>query len=121
MNHQLWKAVGARVLAMAFLIAGAAACGERISNTASGTPKAVAPSPSAVVIGQAPAEPAPSTDTAQCTPPAGAQGEVSKAAENVARPIEGDNHSHSTLAPTTPQKADGVNRTGANETPARTQ
>jgi predicted membrane-bound mannosyltransferase len=116
MNHELWKTAGARVLAMAFLLAGAAACGERISNTSSGTPKPMAASPSAVVIGQAPAEPTPaSSDTAQVTAPAGAQSDVGKVAESVSRPIEGDNHSYSTVAPTTPQKADGVNRTGSDD------
>jgi hypothetical protein len=68
-----------------------------------------------VVIGQAPAEPQaqPSGETAQTTAPAGARSDVGKTAESVARPIEGDNHSYSTLAPTTPQKADGQNTTGA--------
>ena len=28
MNHQLWTAVGGRVLALAFVLAGAAACGD---------------------------------------------------------------------------------------------
>lgn len=118
MNHQLWKKVGARVLALTFILAGAAACGDRISNTASHTPKAQAPSPSAVVIGQAPAEPAPpSSETTQTTPPAGARSDVSKAAESVSRPIEGDSDSHSTVAPATPQKADGVNHIEQRKTP----
>ena len=115
MNHALWKATGARVLAMTFIIAGVAAC-DRDGRADNDVRQPAAASPSAVVIGTTPAEPAPSrADTAQVTEPAGAKGEVSKAAENTQRPIEGDNHSHSTLAPTTPQKADGKNTTGAGE------
>jgi hypothetical protein len=118
MNHRLWAATGARVLAMMFIVAGVSACGDRLSDTRAKAPSANPASPSAVVIGQAPAEPnaQPSSDTAQTTSPAGAQGDVSKAGESMARPIEGDNHSYSTLAPTTPQKADGKNDTGAYKT-----
>jgi hypothetical protein len=118
MNHKLWAATGARVLAMMFIVAGVTACGDRISDTRAKAPSANPASPSAVVIGQAPAEPQPQTsgDTAQVTPPAGARGDVSAAAESTRRPIEGDNHSDSTLAPTTPQKADGTNDTGAYKT-----
>ena len=119
MNHQLWTAVGARVLAATFVMAGVAACGDRLSDTSARAPKANQASPSAVVVGQAPAQPAttPGGDTAQTTSPAGAQGEVSKAADNTQRPLEGDNHSHSTVAPVTPQKADGVNATDARSKP----
>lgn len=118
MNHKLWAATGARVLAMMFIVAGVSACGERISDTRAKAPSANPASPSAVVIGQAPAEPGAqgSGDTAQTTSPAGAQSDVSKAAESTGRPIEGDNHSYSTLAPNTPQKADGKNDTGAYKT-----
>ena len=115
MNHALWKATGARVLAMTFLIAGVVAC-DRGDNGAHDVRQPAAASPSAVVIGTPPAEPTPAnTDTAQTTPPASAQGEVSKHADNTARPIEGDTNSHSTLAPVTPQKADGVNSNGSNK------
>jgi hypothetical protein len=106
MNHRLWASVGARVVALTFVAAGLAACGERLSDTSSKTPKPTAASPSAVVIGQAPAEP--QADTAQTTSPAGAQSTVSKAEESNDRPKEGDNHSYSTVAPVTPQKAEGV-------------
>lgn len=110
MNHRIWTEAGARVLAMMFLIAGATACGERLSDTTARAPKANEPSPSAVVIGQAPADPAaqPSSETPQTTPPPGARGDLSKAEESVLRPREGDNHSYSTLAPVTPQKSTGV-------------
>jgi hypothetical protein len=125
MDHRLWAKAGARVLAMMFIVAGVTACGERLGdstannnsgNSATGLPSNA--SPSAVVIGQAPAEPQaqPSGDTAQTTAPAGARGDVSARAESVARPLEGDNHSYSTLAPNTPQKADGTNDTGAYKT-----
>ena len=101
----------ARIAALSLVLAGATACGERLSNTSSGTPKSTAASPSAVVIGTAPAEPqAPAQgDTAQTTPPAGAQSELSKATQTNAQPLEGNNNSHSTTAPVTPQKAEGVN------------
>jgi hypothetical protein len=116
MNHQLWNSVGARVIAVSFALAGVTACGERLSNTSSRTPKPTAASPSAVVIGQAPAEPnASAPDTAQVTAPAGAQSNVSKAEESVSRPKEGDNHSYSTLSPTTPQKAEGASATDSQE------
>ena len=111
MNHKLWIAAGARVLALAFVVAGAAACGEKASQREARG--ANTPSPSAVVVGQAPAEPSaqPSGETPQTTSPAGAQGEVSKLDDSVARPKEGDNHSHSTVAPVTPQKAEGASAT----------
>ena len=118
MNHKLWAATGAKVLAMMFIVAGVTACGERLSNTNAKASGANPVSPSAQVIGQAPAEPAaqPTAETAQTTAPAGAQSDVGKIAESTARPIEGDNHSHSTLAPNTPQKADGKNDTGTYKT-----
>ena len=119
MNHAIWKAAGARVIAMAFIIAGAAACdrGDDDRNTSrvdqNGLPTTA--SPSAQVIGTPPAPPAPSSETAQTAPStAAAQSDVGKAAESTKRPLEGDNHSYSTVAPTTPQKADGVNETGKN-------
>lgn len=131
MNHALWKATGARVLAMTFIIAGAAACDRggdddrdartSTSSSVSGLPASA--SPSAQVIGTPPAPPTPGPDSAQTAPTSqAAQSEVPKTSESTARPIEGDNHSHSTLAPTTPQKADGVNRTGdGGSTPRSTQ
>ena len=126
MNHALWKATGARVLAMTFIIAGAAACDrgdddrnarvERTTTTTTSTAANGLPSsasPSAQVIGTPPAPPTPAPDSASTAPVApAAQSDVPKTAESVARPIEGDNHSHSTLASKTPQKAEGVNITG---------
>jgi hypothetical protein len=100
------RTVGARAFALTFVLAAALGCGERLSDTSSRTPEPTAASPSAVVIGQAPAEPL--KETEQTTAPAGARGEVSKREDSLERPKEGDNHSYSTLAPVTPQKADGV-------------
>jgi hypothetical protein len=115
MNHRLWANAGARVLAMMFVVAGITACGDRDGDDVR-TSAANEPSPSAQVIGQVPQAPAAGSDTAQTTPPAGARGDVSAQAESTQRPIEGDNHSYSTLAPNTPQKADGSNDTGAYKT-----
>jgi hypothetical protein len=104
-----WTA-GTRAVALSFVLAAAAGCGERLSDTSTKSPKPMAASPSAVVIGTAPAEPhAPAQgDTALTTPPAGAQGELTKREESMERPKEGDNHSYSTLDPTSPQKANNV-------------
>lgn len=123
MNHRLWTATGARVLAAMFIVAGIAACDKKLSDTSARTPAATPASPSAVVIGTAPAEPnvQPSSETAQTTSPAGAQSDISKSYESKGRPMEGDNHSYSTLAPTTPQKADGQNTTGAGADEGRKQ
>jgi hypothetical protein len=104
-----WTA-GTRAVALSFVLAAAAGCGERLSDTSTKNPKPLAASPSAVVIGTAPAEPkAPAQgDTAQTTAPAGAQGELTKREESMDRPKEGDNHSYSTLDPASPQKAENV-------------
>lgn len=112
MNHELWNTTGARVVALLFVVAGATAC-ERGDRNEVRQPASA--SPSAVVIGTAPAKPAASPDTPQTTPPATAQGDVSAAADNTKRPLEGDEGSHSTLAPRTPQKAEGVNTTGSSK------
>ena len=95
------------------LAAGLAACGERISDTTSKAPTPTQPSPSAVVVGQAPAEP--TGNPPGTSPVAPNTTEISKVEESRKSPQEGDNHSHSTLAPITPQKADGVNSTGSNK------
>ena len=115
MNHKLWASVGARVVALSFVIAGVAACGERLSNTSSGTPKPTAASPSAVVIGQAPAEPQPDTatvgstgNTAQTQTPSGTT-EVSKSVESNSMPLPGQPNDHSNVAPKPSQNnADGT-------------
>ena len=109
MNHQLWSSAAARVMAAAFLVATAAACGDKISDVSSGTPAASPASPSAQVIGVKPAEP--TGDPAGTTPVAGNTSDVTKREETTQKPQEGDNHSYSTLAPNTPQKADRENPT----------
>jgi len=128
MNHQLWTRVGARVLAIMFVVAGAAACGDddtRVSanstaaNGANGSSSASGSlearkersglpdeaSPSAVVIGTAPAQP--QGDTPETTPSSASQSQLSKASESQSMPREGDNHSYSTTDPNSPQKAGG--------------
>ncbi len=92
-----------------------AAVAHRISNTRAKAPQPDKASPSAVVIGQAPAEP--SGDPPGTTPVASGTTEISKTVETTQKPQEGDNHSHSTVAPTTPQKADGNNETAQRSTP----
>ncbi len=112
MNHELWKTTGARVVALLFVVASAAACDRGERNEVR---QPAAASPSAVVIGTKPAEPNTTPDTPQTTPPKSAQGDVSAVADSTKRPLEGDEGSHSTLAPITPQKAEGVNTTGSNK------
>jgi hypothetical protein len=100
----------AHMLAALLLAAGLAACGERISDTRVKAPDPTKPESSAVVIGQAPAEP--TGDPPGTTPVAPGTTEITKKVESTEKPQEGDNHSYSTTAPVTPQKADGVNITG---------
>jgi hypothetical protein len=104
---------GAHWVTAVLLAAGLAACGERISDTKVKAPQATQASPSAVVVGQVPAEP--TGDPAGTTPVAPNTTEISKSVESNDKPQEGDNHSYSTTAPVTPQKADGVNTTGSNK------
>lgn len=113
MNHQLWASVGARVVALTFVAAGLAACGERLSDTASKTPKPMAASPSTVVIGQAPAEPLPDApvvgstgNTPQTQTPPGTT-EVSKSVESNSMPLPGQPNDHSNIAPKPSQHTDG--------------
>ena len=101
------------ILAALALAAGLAACGERISDTRVKAPEPAKPESSAVVIGQAPADP--TGDPPGTTPVAPNTTDISKKVETTDKPQEGDNHSYSTTAPVTPQKADGVNNTGDGE------
>ena len=111
LNHELWNRVAARVIALAFVTAGLAACGEKLSDVHSGGPSANPVSPSAQVVGTAPAEP--QGNTPQTTAVAAAPSD--KRPEGEGGPKEGDNHSYNTVAPTTPQKADGKNHTSSPE------
>ena len=106
MNHKLWTLAAARVLAMSFLIAGAAACGDRVSTSKNTTAPSNAASPSAVVIGTAPAQP--TGDPPGTTPVAGSATttEVTKSVESNAMPQPGQPNDHSNLAPKPSQKAD---------------
>jgi hypothetical protein len=69
------------------------------------------PSPSGVLVGTTPANP--SGDPPGTTPIAPNTTDISKTVETTAKPQEGDNHSHSTEATVTPQKADGTNPTSS--------
>jgi hypothetical protein len=114
MNQHHRIARGAHWLAALLLAAGLTACGEQISDTSAKAPADGQASPSAVVIGQAPAEP--TGDPPGTTPVAGDTTEISKAEESRQMPQEGDNHSYSTTATVTPQKAEGVNVSGNGDT-----
>jgi hypothetical protein len=103
MNHKLWSSVGARVLALSFILTGASACGERLSDVSARTPAATPPSPSAIVIGTAPAQP--SGDPPGTTPVGAQTTEVGKGAESNAMPLPGQPNDHSNLAPNPSQKA----------------
>jgi hypothetical protein len=112
MNHTLWTSAGARVVALAFVITGLAACGDRLSDTHAGkTPKAPDASPSAVVIGTAPAQP--SGDPPGTTPVSGGTTEVTKSVESHSMPQPGQPNDHSNVAPMPSQKADEIARTPA--------
>ena len=113
MNHKLWASVGARVVALSFVVAGVAACGERLSNTSTKAVKPTAATPSTVVIGQAPAEPQPDTvtvgstgNTPQTQTPPGTS-EISKSVESNSMPLPGQPNDHSNLAPKPSQHTDG--------------
>lgn len=94
----------AHACAAALLLAGLTACGERISDTTAKAPKPLAPSPSAVVIGQVPAEP--TGDPAGTSPVASGTTYVSKSVEQNAMPVPGQANDHSNLAAKPPQKAE---------------
>jgi hypothetical protein len=120
MNHQLWNRVAARVLAMMFVIAGAAACdhhhdGAQVSAKADATGLPASADASARTIDVPPAPP--SGDPAGTTAVAPDARGISKEAQQNG-PREGDNHSHSSVAPVNPQKAQGVD---AQQTPDRTE
>ena len=100
---------GAHTAACLFLVAGLVACGERISDTRVKATEPGKPSPSAVVIGQAPAEP--TGDPAGTSPVAGGTTEVTKSVEDKAMPQAGQANDHSNLAPKASQRADEIAKT----------
>ena len=106
MNHQLWNKVAARVIALAFVVAGVAACHDRISDVSSGTPAAAPVDASAKVIGTAPANP--TGDPPGTTPIAPNTTDVTKQEETKGGPKEGDNHSYSSVAPDNKQKSENA-------------
>ena len=99
----------ARACAAVILLAGLAACGERLSDTSAKAPKPLEPSPSAVVIGQAPAEP--TGDPAGTSPVAGNTTEVTKSVESGASPQPGQANDHSNEARLPSQKAGEIAKT----------
>ena len=111
MNHTLWTAAGARVLAMMFVVAGLAACSDRISNTHSKAAPANPTDASAVVIGTAPAQP--TGDPPGTTPVAGDTSDVSKSVESKAMPQPGQPNDHSNVAPLPSQKSGEIAQTEA--------
>lgn len=99
MNHTLWSSVGARVIAVTFVLAGIAACERKDVTT-----RAAEVSPSAQVIG---VEPAPPTGDPPGTTPVGSNTTyVSKDVENQSMPVPGQPNDHSNLAAKPPQKAE---------------
>ena len=96
----------ARALVAALVTVGLAGCGERISNTHAKVPAADKASPSALVIGQTPAEP--SGDPPGTTPVSAGTTEVTKAVEDKAMPQPGQPNDHSNLAPKPSQRADEI-------------
>jgi hypothetical protein len=91
MNHILWSSVGARVMAVTFVLAGITACDRHdVTSQATGTV-----SPSAQVIG---VEPAPPTGDPPGTTPVSGASEVSKAVQSNSMPLPGQPNDHSNLA-----------------------
>jgi hypothetical protein len=116
MNHKLWTSVGARVIALAFVIAGAAACHDKISDGAGGTAPAVSATSSARVIGTAPAEP--QAEPSGTTAVAPNTRDLTKQSESTQMPKEGQDSSHLTEAPNDSQRS-GAN--GDKQTQRRAQ
>ena len=103
MNHSLWTATGSRVIALMFVVAGLAACGDRISDTHARTPAATPPDASTVVVGTAPAQP--TGDPPGTTPVAPNTSDVTASVESKAMPQPGQPNDHSNLAPLPSQKS----------------
>lgn len=124
MNHKLWNAAGARVIAASFVLAGVTACGERLSDTHAKAAPSTPASSSAVLVGTAPAQPSgdpPGTTPVESqhtanTPGSNTTTEISKTEETQQKPQEGDNHAYSSLAEKNPQKAGGIDPEAARGT-----
>ena len=102
---------GAHAVSCLFLVAGLAACGERISDTRAKAPTPEKASPSAVVIGTAPAEP--TRDPAGTAPVAPNTSDLTKSVESQSTPLPGQANDHSNLARKPSQKADEIATTPA--------
>ncbi len=123
MNHQLWNRVAAKVIALTFVLAAAAACDRHgnanVSGSSGSAPLPATADASARTIDVAPAPP--TGDPAGTSPVAPGTSDISKQAEQTG-PREGDNHSYSSVAPNNPQKAQSVDpqqtsdRTNLNKT-----
>jgi hypothetical protein len=95
-----------RLLLAAGVVVAVAGCGKPISDTSSKPAKPLAASPSAVVIGQRPAESDGSSETAQTAPVAPGINWVSKPVEQQAMPMPGQPNDHSNLSRTPSQKSE---------------
>jgi hypothetical protein len=112
----------ANAIALALVTAGLAACSER--HASDGPPHPAAASPSAVLIGTAPAAP---TGDPPGTTAVSAPSEVSKPVETAAMPLPGQPNDHSNLAASPSQKAEsetvlknpGEAKKANSETPAK--
>jgi hypothetical protein len=98
MDHKLWNSVAARVLALTFVIAGLAGCDRRHED-----PLPANASPSAQVIGTAPAPP--TGDPPGTTPVDPDTTVIGKGTETTAMPLPGQPNDHSNLSPAPSQKA----------------
>jgi hypothetical protein len=118
MNHQVWNRVAVRVIALMFVIAGAAACdrhrdGAQVSaNDKSGLPASADDSARTIDVPTAP----PSGDPPGTSPVSPDGWGLAKDKQQTG-PREGDDHSYSSVSPGNPQKAQGVD---AQQTPERT-
>jgi hypothetical protein len=101
MNHKLWKSVGARVIAVTFVLAGVTAC-----NRHDDVPAANAASPSTQVIGTPPA--AATGDTPATTSVAADKKELTKSEESRSMPLEGQHNSFMTESQKDSQRAGKV-------------
>ena len=126
MNHQIWNRVAAKVIAITFVLAGAAACDRHrdanVSASSGSAPLPATADASARTIDVVPAPP--TGDPPGTTPVATGTSDISKQAEQTG-PREGDNHSYSSVAHDNPQKSHGVDpqqtsgRTDINKTEAQ--
>jgi hypothetical protein len=119
MNHPLWNRAAARIIALLFVMAGAAACdrhrdGASLTATSGSAPLPASADASARTIGVAPAPP--TGDPPGTTPVAPDTTNLSQGAKQTG-PREGDNHAYSSVSPSNPQKAQNVD---AQQTPDRT-